>query len=220
MLTGTNIHRRNFIKLAAAGSLLAFAPTSFAPTSFAQAQSVSGLFDDLPMKDDIMGDANAPVTIIEYASMTCPHCRSFHENILPVIKTKYIDTGKVKLILRPFPFDGDKRGLAAFLLAKCAPNDNYYAMVDALFSTQSTWANPKVNPVPELQRMSKLAGMTDESFKACLSRQDLIDNLIATRDKAVKDFGVTSTPTLFINDQKFSGDLTVEGFEKAIAAAL
>lgn len=215
MLTGTNIHRRNFIKLAAAGSLLAFAPTSFA-----QAQSVSGLFDDLPMKDDIMGDANAPVTIIEYASMTCPHCRSFHENILPAIKTKYIDTGKVKLILRPFPFDGDKRGLAAFLLAKCAPNDNYYAMVDALFSTQSTWANPKVNPVPELQRMSKLAGMTDESFKACLSRQDLIDNLIATRDKAVKDFGVTSTPTLFINDQKFSGDLTVEGFEKAIAAAL
>lgn len=215
MLTGTNIHRRNFIKLAAAGSLLAFAPTSFA-----QAQSVSGLFDNLPMKDDIMGDANAPVTIIEYASMTCPHCRSFHENILPAIKTKYIDTGKVKLILRPFPFDGDKRGLAAFLLAKCAPNDNYYAMVDALFSTQSTWANPKVNPVPELQRMSKLAGMTDESFKACLSRQDLIDNLIATRDKAVKDFGVTSTPTLFINDQKFSGDLTVEGFEKAIAAAL
>lgn len=215
MLTGKNIHRRNFIKLAAAGSLLAFAPVSFA-----QAQSVSGLFDDLPMKDDIMGDANAPVTIIEYASMTCPHCRSFHENILPAIKTKYIDTGKVKLILRPFPFDGDKRGLAAFLLAKCAPNDNYYAMVDALFSTQSTWANPKVNPVPELQRMSKLAGMTDESFKACLSRQDLIDNLIATRDKAVKDFGVTSTPTLFINDQKFSGDLTVEGFEKAIAAAL
>lgn len=215
MLTGTNIHRRNFIKLAAAGSLLAFAPTSFA-----QAQSVNGLFDNLPMKDDIMGDANAPVTIIEYASMTCPHCRSFHENILPAIKTKYIDTGKVKLILRPFPFDGDKRGLAAFLLAKCAPNDNYYAMVDALFSTQSTWANPKVNPVPELQRMSKLAGMTDESFKACLSRQDLIDNLIATRDKAVKDFGVTSTPTLFINDQKFSGDLTVEGFEKAIAAAL
>lgn len=215
MLTGTNIHRRNFIKLAAAGSLLAFAPVSFA-----QAQSVNGLFDNLPMKDDIMGDANAPVTIIEYASMTCPHCRSFHENILPAIKTKYIDTGKVKLILRPFPFDGDKRGLAAFLLAKCAPNDNYYAMVDALFSTQSTWANPKVNPVPELQRMSKLAGMTDESFKACLSRQDLIDNLIATRDKAVKDFGVTSTPTLFINDQKFSGDLTVEGFEKAIAAAL
>jgi len=215
MLTGTKIHRRNFIKLAAAASVLAFAPVSFA-----QAQSVSGLFDNMPLKDDIMGDANAPVTIVEYASMTCPHCRSFHENILPSVKKKFIDTGKVKLILRPFPFDGDKRGLAAFLLAKCAPNDKYYAMIDALFTTQSTWANPQVNPVPELQRMSKLAGMTDESFKACLSNQDLIDKLIATRDKAVKDFGVTSTPTLFINDQKFSGDLTVESFEKAIAAAL
>ena len=207
-------NRRNFLKLSMAGIA---ASSMFGP---AYSQSVSGLFDDIPLPDQVMGDVNAKVTMVEYASMTCPHCKSFHEQILPSIKEKYVDTGKVKYILRPFPFDGDRRGEAAFMLAMCAPNDNYYPMIDTLFKTQNIWANPQTNPVPELLRLSKLAGMSEDDFKACLGRQDLLDQMIAGRNKAVKDFNVRSTPTVFLNNEKFSGDSSPEGYAKAIDALL
>ncbi len=201
---------RSAVLSVSAGALLA--------TGGAHAQTVSGLFDDLPLKDDVMGDVNAKVTIVEYASMTCPHCKSFHERVLPEIKEKYIDTGKAKLILRPFTFDGDRRGEAAFMLAKCAPNGNYYAMIDALFSTQSVWSG-KGNPVPELLRLSKLAGMSEDDFKKCLSNQELLTKIIQGRNKAVKDFNVRATPTIFVNNEKL-GDSTTATLTKAIEAAL
>ena len=206
------ISRRHFIALASAS---AFLPATFAA---AQAQTVSGLFDDIPVEDHVMGDVNAKVTLVEYASMTCPHCKSFHDRILPTIKEKYIDTGKVKYILRPFPFNNDRRGEAAFMLAKCAPNGNYYPMIDALFSTQNVWAG-KGNPVPELLRLSKLAGMSEADFKACLGNQELLTKIVEGRNKAVKDFKVTSTPTVFVNDQKL-GDSTLDSITKAIESAL
>lgn len=187
-------------------------------TGSAHAQSVSGLFDDIPLEDNVMGDVNAPVTLVEYASMTCPHCKSFHELVLPKIKERYIDTGKVKYILRPFPFDGDRRGEAAFMLAKCAPNNNYYAMVDALFTSQRTWAGAD-NPVPELMRTAAIAGMDEEAFKACLSNQELLSKMIAGRNRAVNAFGVRGTPTVFVNDQKL-GDSQLSTITKAIEAAL
>ena len=158
------------------------------------------------------------LVFVEYASMTCPHCKSFHEQILPTIKEKYIDTGKAKYILRPFPFDGDRRGEAAFMLAKCAPNNAYYPMIDALFATQGTWAG-KGNPVPELLRLSKLSGMTEADFKACLGNQELLNQIVTGRNKAVKEFGVRATPTVFVNSEKL-GDSTLESLTKAIEAAL
>jgi protein-disulfide isomerase len=206
------LDRRHFLALSSA---LALTPML---VSQAAAQAVSGLFDAMPLEDNVMGDINAKVTIVEYASMTCPHCRSFHEDVLPTITEKFIDTGKVKFILRPFPFDGDRRGEAAFMLAKCAPNDTYYAMVDALFATQSVWAG-QGNPVPELLRLSKLSGMTEADFKACLGNQDLLTKMIDGRNKAVKDFGVSATPTVFVNGEKL-GDSTLESLTKAIEAAL
>ncbi|MGI9364245.1 MAG: DsbA family protein [Rhizobiaceae bacterium] len=208
----TLLDRRQFVALSGA---FALSPVLM---SSASAQTVSGLFDDIPLEDNVMGDVNAKVTIVEYASMTCPHCRSFHEKILPQIKEKYVDTGKAKYILRPFPFDGDRRGEAAFMLAKCAPNDAYYAMVDALFDTQSVWAG-KGNPVPELLRLSKLSGMTEADFKACLGNQELLTKMVEGRNKAVREFGVSSTPTVFVNDKKL-GDSTFESVSKAVEAAL
>ena len=204
--------RRHFLATSSAVALLA----TFGGA--VSAQTVSGLFDNIPLEDNVMGDVNAKVTIVEYASMTCPHCKAFHEQILPEIKTKYIDTGKVKYILRPFPFDGDRRGEAAFMLAKCAPNDNYYAMVDALFQTQNVWAG-QGDPVPELLRISKLAGMSEADFKACLGNQDLLTKIIEGRNKAVKDFSVQATPTVFVNGEKL-GDSSVESLSKMIDAAL
>ena len=211
------ITRRTFaaalLSTAAIPTVAAFAP------SFAQStDTVTGLFDDMPMDDNVMGDVNAPVTIVEYASMTCPHCRTFHENVVPKLKSDYIDAGKVKYILRPFPFNGDRRGEAAFMLAKCAPNDNYYPMVDALFASQSSWASAQ-NPVPELMQMAALSGMDEATFKACLSNQELLTQIIEGRNLAVEKFGVTSTPTIFVNNQKL-GDSTLETVTKAIEAAL
>ncbi|MEP1206199.1 MAG: DsbA family protein [Rhizobiaceae bacterium] len=209
------LNRRKFINT----FLLAGAAGLAWPAGISSAQTVSGLYDNIPLEDEIMGDVNAPVTLLEYASMTCPHCKSFHERIMPAIKKKYIDTGKVKYILRPFPFDGDRRGEAAFMLAKCAPNNNYYAMLDALFATQQTWAG-KGNPVPELLRISKLSGMTEADFKACLSDQELLTNMIKGRNLAVKEFNVRATPTVFINDQLYTQSTTVENLSAALDGAL
>lgn len=205
----TTLNRRTFIGGASALALATALP--------ALAQTAA-LFKDLPIEDKVMGEADAPVTIVEYASMTCPHCKSFHEKILPELKKKYVETGKVKYILRPFPFDGDRRGEAAFMLAKCAPNDNYYPMIDALFETQGSWAG-KGNPVPELLRISKLAGMSEADFKACLGNQELLSKMIDGRNKAVKEFDVRATPTIFVNGKKL-GDSQLKTVEDAILAAL
>ena len=212
MPSSFKLNRRIFLASTAAMTLVSSAMMP------AWSQTVSGLFDDIPLEDEVMGDVNAKVTIVEYASMTCPHCKSFHEEVFPAIKEKYIDTGKVKFVLRPFPFDGDRRGEAAFMLAKCAPNNSYYPMIDALFSTQSTWAG-RGNPVPELLRLSKLSGMTEADFKACLGNQELLNKIIDGRNKAVSDFEVRATPTLFVNDQKL-GDSRLETVTEAIEKAL
>ncbi|MEM9732549.1 MAG: DsbA family protein [Pseudomonadota bacterium] len=210
MSNSLHISRRSLIVGASA--------LAFAAATPAWAQTYDNLLKDLPIEDQIMGDENAPVTLVEYASMTCPHCKTFHEKILPDIKKKYVDTGKVRYILRPFPFDGDRRGEAAFMLAKCAPNNNYYPMIDALFSTQASWAAGG-NPVPELMRISKLAGMSEADFKACLGNQELLSKMIDGRNKAVKEFQVRATPTIFVNGKKL-GDSQLKTVEEAIQAAL
>ncbi len=211
----TTINRRDFIHSMLLTPAAGFA---LAPT-ISWAQTVQGLYQNMPLEDQTMGNQNAKVTLLEYASMTCPHCKAFHEQILPDIKKAYIDTGKVKYVLRPFPFDGDRRGEAAFMLAKCAPNDNYYAMLDALFASQQNWAG-KGKPVPELLRISKLSGMTETDFKACLSDQELLNRIINGRNLAVQKFNVRATPTIFINDQRFSEPATVESLSAALDGAL
>ena len=203
------LDRRTFLA-STAGAAVTFSLPAFA-------QTVEGLMNNIPLEDKVMGDANAPITIVEYASMTCPHCKTFHNRILPDLKKDYIDTGKAKYILRPFPFDGDRRGEAAFMLALCAPNDNYYAMIDALFATQAAWGG-QGNPVPELLRISKLAGMSEADFKACLGNQDLLTKMVQGRNKAVKEFGVRATPTVFINGEKV-GEPSLANLKEAIDAA-
>ncbi|HTV67406.1 MAG TPA: DsbA family protein [Rhizobiaceae bacterium] len=157
----------------------------------------------LPEKQ--IGKDDAPVTIIEYASMTCPHCASFHETTLPELKTKYIDTGKVRLIFREFPFDA--RAEAGFMLARCS-EDKYFAMVDVLFKQQGTWAVAE-NAREALLQLSKLAGFSQESFEACLTNQKLLEDIRAVRERGSKDFDVKSTPTFFINGGKYPGAMSI-----------
>lgn len=170
-----------------------------------------------PLPDMVMGDANAPVTIVEYASMTCGHCATFHTQTLPTIKKDYIDTGKVKLIMREFPFD--PKALAAFMLARCAPEDKRNAMIDVLFRQQDQWARVD-NTSAALLNISKLAGFTQESFAACLNDKELQTKIVETQERGETEFGVTATPTLFVNGNKYPGAMGAAALSAVIDSML
>lgn len=158
------------------------------------------------LPEKILGKEDAPITIVEYASMTCPHCANFHENTLPALKAKYIDTGKARLIIREFPFD--PRSEAGFMLARCS-KDNYFPMVDVLFKQQENWASVQ-NAKDALLQISKLAGFSQESFEACLTDQKLLDDVRSVQKRGASEFGVSATPTFFINGNTYKGALTIE----------
>ena len=174
------------------------------------------LLEEGALPDKVLGNADAPVTIVEYASMTCPHCAHFHETTLPELKTKYIDTGKARLILREFPFD--PRAEAGFMLARCS-GDKYYALVDVLFKQQQNWASVQ-NAKDALLQISKLAGFSQESFEACLTDQKLLDVVRAVQKRGADEFKVDSTPTFFINGNTYKGALTIEEMSAIIDGML
>jgi len=179
----------------------------------ARAQTVAEaeLMQPGPLGEEVMGKDDAPVTIIEYASMTCPHCANFAVNTFPVLKEKYIDTGKVRFIFREFPFDPVAAG--AFMLARCS-GDKYFAVVDLLFHTQRAWAVEK--PLGPLLNTVKQAGFTEQKFKECLANQKVLDGIEWVRKRAVEKFKVESTPTFFINGKRQVGALSIEELEKLI----
>jgi protein-disulfide isomerase len=180
--------------------------------AFAQSVAQADLMQPGPLGDESMGSDKASVTIIEYASMTCPHCAHFALNTFPELKEKYIDTGKVRYILREFPFDPVAAG--AFMLARCAGKDKYFAIVDLLFRTQQTWAVDK--PLEPMLATVKQAGFTEQSFKECLANQKVLDGIEAVRKRATDEFKVDSTPTFFINGQKYTGAMSLEEMQKII----
>ncbi len=163
--------------------------------------------------DHVLGKADAPVTIIEYASLTCGHCGAFHTQILPELKKKYIDTGKVKLVFRDFPLD--RAAAQGAMLAECAGNDRYFAVLDTLFSTQASWAVSK-DPAADLGKLLRLGGMGEPEIKACLANEKLLESLLAERQGG-EALGVTSTPTLFIGGEKHVGLKALADYDAAIA---
>lgn len=175
-----------------------------APASSGTAD-VDELMEPSALPEKALGDEDAPVTIIEYASMTCGHCANFHNNTFPALEEEYIDTGKVRFIMREFPFD--PRAEAGFMLARCA-DDKYFPMIDVLFEQQGRWARAE-NASAELLRIAQLAGFTQESFEACLTDQQLLDDVRAVRARAAENFGVEATPTFFINGKKYSGAMSI-----------
>jgi protein-disulfide isomerase len=160
-----------------------------------------------PLPEMAIGDAKAPVTIVEYMSMTCPHCARFHDDTFEAMKEKYIDSGKVRFVLREFPLD--PAAAAAIMLARCAPEGQYFPMVSVLFKQQMVWAAG--NDVRgSLLQISKLAGFTQETFESCLTNQKLLDDVNAVKEKAAKDFGVSSTPTFIVNGSRYSGEMSFD----------
>ncbi len=178
--------------------------------------SMADLLVPSPLGDEIQGQADAPVTIVEYASMTCPHCSHFHETTYPEMKKKYIDTGKVRFIFREFPLD--QLALAASMLARCAGNDKFYPLVDAFFAQQREWAVQK--PLQPMLAIAKQAGFTEQSFNECLTNQQLEKSIKESATRAAQKFNVNSTPTFFINGKMFRGALTPDELDKQVAPYL
>ena len=179
--------------------------------------SVDELMQPGPLPDLTFGSPNAPITLVEYASLTCPHCAAFHNNVLPQLRQKYIATGKVRLVLREFPLDN--LAAAAAMLGRCAGEGKAFALFAVLYARQNEWAFV-AKPVPELFRFAKFADFTKTSFDDCLRDQKLLDDVAAVRSRASKEFGVTVTPTFFVNGQRLERGATFEDFEKAFAPLL
>lgn len=191
------------------------APAASAPQPDATVD-MAKVLEPGPLPEKVLGEANAPVTIVEYASMTCPHCAHFHETTLPELKKKYIDTGKAKLVMREFPFD--PRAEAGFMLARCS-GDNYFPMIDVLFRQQESWAAVD-DARSALLQIAKLAGFSQESFEKCLTDQKLLDDVRAVRTRGADEFHIDSTPTFIINGNVYKGAKSIDEMSAIIDSML
>jgi protein-disulfide isomerase len=215
-----NITRRAFCQgtalFGAAAMLASLVPNfDFVRLAIAQTPSPADLQQPGPLGDMALGAENAPVTIIEYASMTCGHCADFHAKTYPKLKERYIDTGKVRFIFREFPLDPLAAG--AFMLARCAGKDDqgrYFALVETLFHQQKQWAVQR--PIEPLKAIAKQAGFSEQAFEQCLANQQVLNGIEQVRQRAAEKLGVNSTPTFFINGKIQRGAISIEDLEKQI----
>ncbi|MEE8394189.1 MAG: DsbA family protein [Rhodospirillales bacterium] len=167
--------------------------------------------------EKVMGNADAPVTMIEYSSLSCPHCAAFHRDSLPKIKKTYIDTGKVKLIYRDFPFGG--LAMAGAMVARCAGSKKYFGMIDILFRSQEDWTRGK-NPLADIKRVARFGGMSESDVEKCLADEPLMQAIQKRQKEGETEYGVNSTPTFFINGIEVKGALPFEEYKKVIDKAL
>ena len=198
------ITRRTFLLAGAASVAIAAATPAFAV-------DLAELMKPPTLGDMAVGaDEGAKVTIIEYASATCPHCAAFHKDVWPKLKTDYIDTKKIRFIFREFPLND--AALAAFMIARAAPKESYFPLLDVFFDTLETWAK---NPAEGLLNIAKQAGFTQAKFDETLKNEALAKGIMEIRDAGAK-FGVKGTPTFFLNGEIFEGERGFDSFKAAI----
>jgi protein-disulfide isomerase len=217
------VTRRKFLTataifaLAGAGATGAVLPSLTIPAK-AATPSEADLLEPGPLPDMTLGDPKASVTVIEYASTTCPHCAHFYKSTYPEFKKLYIDTGKVYYIYREFVLNSVDAG--AVMLLRCAPKDKYFALLDALFQRQDTWVVQQ--PLPPMLAIAKQAGFTEKQFNSCLDTEHndaakkLLQNIQDSNDRLSQKFGVDSTPTFFFNGKKHTGYMSIETMAKEI----
>lgn len=164
-----------------------------------------------PLPDMSIGDPNAPNVIVEYASMTCPHCADFHTKVFPELKAKFIDTGKARFIFREFPLDG--LAASAFMLARCSGDDKYFVTVDTLFSKQKEWLEGDGDARPALLALlSGPGGFTKESLDKCLEDEALFKNIVEVRKRASEEYKVSATPSFFVNGKALEHPESADDF--------
>ena len=185
----------------------------------AMAQNAADVAKPVSLPDMALGPADAPVTITEFASMTCPHCANFTETVFPKIKSEYIDSGKIRFVFREFPLD--IKAAAGSMLARCIAKDDggkYFAVIDMLFKQQNDWVLK--NTTETLTRIGKQAGLSQQQVEDCLKDQALLDKIAADQKFAAEVLKVNSTPTFFINGEMLKGETSFEEFDKRIKSLL
>jgi len=214
------ITRRAFTAALSLTGLAALAGVSpFRLIANAISQSGPDVAKPVSLPDMALGPANAPVTITEFASMTCPHCAAFNETVFPKIKSEYIDTGKIRYVFREFPLD--IKAAAGSMLARCIAKDDagkYFAVIDMLFKQQNDWVLK--NTTETLIRIGKQAGLSQQVIEECLKDQALLDKIAADQKYASEVLKVDSTPTFFINGDKIKGETSFAEFDKRIKSLL
>ena len=219
------ITRRAFttmLSLTGLAAVAGFSPLRFISDAMipeAMAQAAGDVAKPVSLPDMALGPKDAAVTITEYASMTCPHCAAFNEQVFPKIKSEYIDTGKVRYIFREFPLD--IKAAAGSMLSRCIAKDDaskYFAVTDMLFRQQNDWVLK--NTTETLTRIGKQAGLTQQQVEACLKDQALLDKIAADQKFAAEVLKVNSTPTFFINGEMVKGEQSFEEFSKRINSML
>ncbi len=194
------LKRRQFIAAVAATAVL--------PVVGARTQEEVALLPDM-----IMGNPEAPIEIIEYSSMTCPHCAAFHINTLPELKAQYLDTGRAKLVFREFPLD--RVALAVSVIARCMGEERFFPFVDVMFRTQEQWSHAD-DPLAEINKIVRMGGQDPNMVDACLEDQALIDGVLAVRLAGDQQYEINSTPTFIVDGEPTAGNMSFEKFDELL----
>lgn len=205
--------RRDALVLTAAASAAGLAGVGPSFAANGDVTDVAKLMQPDGVADRPLGATDAKVTVIEYASPTCPHCAAFHINTYPALKEQYIDTGKIQFILRPFV--RNVLDAVVFMLAETGDDEAYHNIVDTYFVTQNQWALSD-KPRDALLAIALQLGFTEESFEAALTNQELFGAMETLRDQALNEFDLTGTPTFYINGKQLSGDTTLDALAAEI----
>lgn len=177
-----------------------------------QLASVSEVGSD----DHILGDPDAPITIIEYSSLTCPHCASFHRNTLPQLKEEWIDTGRARLVYRHYPLD--QAALRAAMMTNCLEGRRFFGMIEMLFEQQRQWSRAD-EPIRQLARMASMAGMDQETFEKCVNDRAEAERIVEKQTKARDEIGIQSTPSFYIDGEVVAGAQPFEEFDRILKEA-
>jgi protein-disulfide isomerase len=206
------------LSLAGLAALVGFTPLHPVGDAMAQNATAALVAKPVSLPDMALGPAKAPVTITEYASMSCPHCAAFDENVFPMLRSKYIDTGKVRFVFREFPLD--VKAAAASMLARCIANDDaekFFGVIDTLFKQQDQLI---AHTMGTLKRIGKQAGMDDQAFETCEKDQAQLDKFAADQKFAFDVLKVDATPTFFINGERVKGNMSFEEIDRKIRSLL
>lgn len=210
------------LSLTGIAAAIGLSPLQLIGEAFAQSTTAAAAADvakPQSLPDMALGPADAQVTIVEYASMTCGHCAAFTTNVFPKLKAAYIDTNKIRFVFREFPLDF--KAAAGSMLARCIAKEDagkYFAAVDILFHQQNDWVQK--NTTDTFMRIGKQAGLSQQMIETCLKDQALLDKISADQKYAAEILKVNSTPTFFINGEMVKGDTSFEEFDKRIKALM
>jgi protein-disulfide isomerase len=199
-------------------ALDAFGSISLPSPALADSALAALVAKPVSLPDMALGSANAPLTIVEYSSLTCPHCADFAENVLPMLQSKYVDSGKLRFVSREFPLEIKAAG--ASMLARCAANGDaqkYFEATAMLFKQQQALLE---HTTDTLKAVGSKFGMSEEAVEACVKDNALLDKIKADQDFAYDKLKVDATPTFFINGERVKGSMSLEEFEKKLAPLL